>query len=86
MEVIFPWERDDIVVRSTAEDSTDEDTGDAAFATMLTSMAVEADTDARIRTLAEGVRSIASSSEMTTDEVLARVEAALDAGGSDDAE
>lgn len=85
MEVIFPWERDDFIVRSTAEDSPKEGESDAAFATMLTSIAVEADTDARIRTLAAGVRSIASASGMTTDEVLDRVEAALDADGSDDA-
>lgn len=78
MEVIFPWERDDIVVRST-EQEADEGAGGPAFASALAALSGEIDTAARIRTLAEGVRALERSSDLEAEEVIARIEAMLDA-------
>lgn len=86
MEVIFPWERDDIVVRSRAGGSSEEAEGAknatdrTPFATMLATLATYEDNEARIQALADGIQTVVHSSEMTTEEVLSRVESALKAG------
>lgn len=86
MEVIFPWERDDIIVRSRSEDSPEEGQEGAAFATTLASMASRADNEARIRKLAEGIRSVERTSELTIDEIIANIRAELDEAGSEETE
>lgn len=77
MEIIFPWERDDIVVRS-GDDGSAEATEGAGFASMVTAMSKQADDEARIRSLADGVRAVERDSDLTAEAVLDRVASVLE--------
>lgn len=84
MEIILPWERDDIEVLHSDDTSSDADDGGTPPAAMFASLARSLDTEGRIAQLADGVEALARATDRAPEDILDEIAVRLE--GRADAE